>query len=131
MAQVLEQLIPHSANNKHIRNTIAFRPGKETKPTIHPIHYHYSAPHKRGNRRNFEWQHTLAGHFGKADLKSGREVTPGQVSSVGVPSNLHVSMLSGKPIKPFIKLFMTQTINVRIKDKSPMKKNREHHVQWT
>lgn len=32
---------------------------------------------------------TLAGHFGKADLKSGKEVTPGQVSSFGVPKILH------------------------------------------
>ena len=34
-------------------------------------------------------QHTLAGHFGKADLKSGRDVTPGHVSSFGVPNILH------------------------------------------
>jgi hypothetical protein len=31
----------------------------------------------------------LGGHFGKADLKSGNEVTPGQVSSFGVPRVLH------------------------------------------
>lgn len=28
------------------------------------------------------------GHFGKEVLKSGKDVTPGQVSSFGVPSNL-------------------------------------------
>nr|GMD87244.1 hypothetical protein Iba_chr14bCG13840 [Ipomoea batatas] len=33
---------------------------------------------------------TLGGHFGKALLKSGREVTPGHVSSFGVPITLHI-----------------------------------------
>ena len=32
---------------------------------------------------------TLEGHFGKADLKSAKEVTPGHVSSFGVPKILH------------------------------------------
>lgn len=40
---------------------------------------------------------TLAGHFGKEDLKSGNEVTPGHVSSFGVPKILqkkkHVMIL--------------------------------------
>lgn len=31
---------------------------------------------------------TLGGHLGKADLKSGKEVTPGHVSSFGVPKTL-------------------------------------------
>lgn len=33
---------------------------------------------------------TLDGHLGKADLKSGNEVTPGHVSSFGVPVILHI-----------------------------------------
>lgn len=33
---------------------------------------------------------TLEVHFGKADLKSGREVTPGHESSLGVPMILHL-----------------------------------------
>lgn len=32
---------------------------------------------------------TLGGHLGKADLKSGKEVTPGHVSSFGVPNTLN------------------------------------------
>lgn len=32
---------------------------------------------------------TFAGHLGNADLKSGREVTPGHVSSFGVPMTLN------------------------------------------
>lgn len=31
------------------------------------------------------------GHLGNDDLKSGNAVTPGQVSSLGVPSNLEMS----------------------------------------
>lgn len=34
---------------------------------------------------------TFEGHFGNADLKSGREVTPGQVSSFGVPMTLDIA----------------------------------------
>lgn len=33
---------------------------------------------------------TLGGHFGNADLKSGKDVTPGHVSSFGVPKTLCV-----------------------------------------
>lgn len=33
---------------------------------------------------------TLGGHLGKADLKSGNEVTPGHISSFGVPKILHI-----------------------------------------
>lgn len=40
-----------------------------------------------------EKQITLEGHFGKADLKSGRVVTPGHVSSFGVPITLHIEKI--------------------------------------
>jgi len=33
---------------------------------------------------------TLDGHLGNVDLKSGNEVTPGHVSSFGVPKILHI-----------------------------------------
>ena len=33
---------------------------------------------------------TLEGHLGNALLKSGKEVTPGHVSSFGVPKILHI-----------------------------------------
>ena len=36
---------------------------------------------------------TLGGHFGKADLKSGNEVTPGHVPSFGVPKILHIKTI--------------------------------------
>lgn len=44
---------------------------------------------------------TLGSHFGKADLKSGRDVTPGHVSSFGVPMILHCK--EKKKEQPYIK----------------------------
>ncbi len=34
-------------------------------------------------------------HFGKEDLKSGKDVTPGQSSSVGVPRRLRIDVSVG------------------------------------
>lgn len=39
---------------------------------------------------------TLGGHLGKDNLKSGKEDTPGQFSSFGVPMTLHYNLRNKK-----------------------------------
>jgi hypothetical protein len=97
MAPDLAPPIPHSAKRTRLQLN-GLKTGQRIQSkiygrafTLHPRHSHCSATHCRGNIESVGLQHTLAGHLGKADLKSGREVTPGHVSSVGVPSNLQVS----------------------------------------
>ena len=53
---------------------------------------------------------TFACHLGKADLKSGNDVTPGHVSSFGVPKILHTRNDVSKykhTLCSFVYLFVT------------------------